>query len=113
MMLRTSSRSCHLRIFLATLAMLLFATLAAYGQSLGDVARENREQKAADAPTTPPKVITNKTLPKDPDAGPSTAESPAQAQTPPSPASAESSKKAARQRGGQTARRRKWKETNS
>src|ERR1035441_11117793 len=110
MMLRTSSQSCYLRIFLATLAMLLFATLAAYGQSLGDVARENGEKKAADAPPTPPKVITNKTLPKDPDAGPSTAESPTQAQTPPSPASAESSKKAARQRAAEQRAAEQWKQ---
>ena len=109
-MLRTSSRSCHLRIFLATLAMLLFATLAAYAQSLGDVARENREQKAADAPTTPPKVITNATLPKDPDAEPTAGESPTQAQTPPSPASAESSKKAARQRAAEQRAAEQWKQ---
>lgn len=40
----------------------------ALGQSLGDVARENREkQNAEDAPASKPKVITNKDLPKDPD----------------------------------------------
>jgi flagellar motility protein MotE (MotC chaperone) len=91
--------------------MLLFATLAAYAQSLGDVARENREQKAADAPTTPPKVITNKTLPKDPDAEPTAGESQTQAQTPPPPASTESSKKAARQRAAEQRAAAQWKQT--
>lgn len=49
-------------------------SVAAFGQlqSLGDIARENREKKAAEASSsTPPKVITNKNLPKDPDASPS------------------------------------------
>jgi hypothetical protein len=44
----------------------------AYGQSLGDIARENREKQNAEAAasTTPPKVITNKDLPKDPNPNP-------------------------------------------
>ena len=52
---------------LATLPM----SVAALGQSqsLGDIARENREKKAAEeSSSTPPKVITNKNLPKDPEA---------------------------------------------
>lgn len=43
--------------------LLLFASVAAYGQSLGDVARETREKAAA--ATTPPKVITDLDLAKD------------------------------------------------
>jgi uncharacterized coiled-coil protein SlyX len=45
----------------------------AYGQSLGDVARENREkQKAKAASSAPkPKVITNENLPANPEATPS------------------------------------------
>jgi hypothetical protein len=40
----------------------------AYGQSLGDIARQNREQQSAeDASGARPKVITNKDLPQDPD----------------------------------------------
>jgi hypothetical protein len=48
-------------------ALALLITMAAHGQSLGDVARENREAKArADsASATQPKVITNKDFPKD------------------------------------------------
>lgn len=57
------------RMFLKVLAIALFANLAAYGQSLGDVARENREkQNAAEASGTKPKVITNQDLPQDPQA---------------------------------------------
>lgn len=44
--------------------LLLFASVTAYGQSLGDVARENREKKAESAATAPPKVITDSDLPK-------------------------------------------------
>jgi len=38
------------------------------GQSLGDIARENKRKKETEAsPATPPKVITNADLPKNPD----------------------------------------------
>lgn len=57
-----------MRIVSITLALLL--STAAFGQSLGDVARENREekekQKAASALAAQPRVITNKDLPQDP-----------------------------------------------
>ncbi len=56
------------RMFLRILAFALLMSPVAYGQSLGDVARENREQKAEDQSAASPKVITNKDLPKDPDA---------------------------------------------
>jgi predicted RNase H-like nuclease (RuvC/YqgF family) len=58
------------RVFFKMLAIALVMNSAAYGQSLGDVARENREkQNANDASTAAkPRVITNKDLPKDPDA---------------------------------------------
>ncbi len=64
------------RMFLRVLAIALLINLAAYGQSLGDIARENREnQNAQDASSTAkPKVITNKDLPKDPDANPGPSE---------------------------------------
>jgi hypothetical protein len=55
----------HRIIRIAAIALSLLMSLAAHGQSLGDVARENREKKAEDASTTPPRVITNKDLPKD------------------------------------------------
>jgi len=58
------------RLFLNVAAMTLLVSSAAFGQSLGDVARENREkQNVGDAASAgKPKVITNKDLPKDPDA---------------------------------------------
>ncbi len=55
-------------IRIAAIALSLLMTLVAYGQSLGDVARENREKKADDTSTTLPRMITNKDLPKDPEA---------------------------------------------
>ncbi len=110
-MRRIFSQSFHVRIFLTVLATLLFAIPAAYGQSLGDVARENREQKASNA-SPPPKVITNKTLPKDPDAdaNSSTGESQTQAQTEPSPANVESSRQTARQPAAERRAAERWKQ---
>jgi hypothetical protein len=57
------------RMFLKIVAIALLMSPAAYGQSLGEVARQNREkQKAKDASSTAkPKVITNENLPKGPD----------------------------------------------
>jgi AraC-like DNA-binding protein len=56
------------RIFLRILLVALLTDLTAYGQSLGDVARENREkQSAEDASAPKPKVITNKDLSAEPD----------------------------------------------
>ena len=51
------------------MAIALLMSAVVYGQSLGDIARENREkQKAKDASSTAtPKVITNENLPKSPD----------------------------------------------
>ena len=45
--------------------LLLLGSVTLYGQSLGDVARENREKKAEAPPTANPKVITDGDLPKD------------------------------------------------
>jgi hypothetical protein len=63
------------RIFLKIFAIALLVSSAAYGQSLGDIARENREkQNAENASAAHPKVITNASLPKDPDASQEPAE---------------------------------------
>ena len=58
------------RMFLKILPIALLMSSVVYGQSLGDVARENREkQKAKNASSTAkPKVIANEDLPKNPDA---------------------------------------------
>jgi len=64
------------RVFVRTLAIALAISSAAFGQSLGDIARDLREQKAEDPAAPLPKVITNKDLPKDSDgnAAPPTAQ---------------------------------------
>jgi hypothetical protein len=65
-MLRVSSQRFHANIILEISALLFLTGGAGYSQSLGDAARENREKKAAETSTTPPKVITNADLPKNP-----------------------------------------------
>ena|ERR1035438_5899061 len=53
------------RMFLKMLAIALLTSAACYGQSLGDVARENRQKKAEDALIiAPSKVITTADFPK-------------------------------------------------
>ncbi len=65
-----------MQLFLGTLAIAFLAHPASYGQSLADMARENRDkQSAADATTPKPRVITNKDLPKDLNPAPSQAPS--------------------------------------
>jgi acetyl-CoA carboxylase beta subunit len=57
------------QITLKILPVALLMSAVVYGQSLGDVARENREKQKAKAAssTAKPKVITNESLPKNPD----------------------------------------------
>ncbi|MGD0791557.1 MAG: hypothetical protein ABR920_07280 [Terriglobales bacterium] len=90
------------RMFLKIVAIALLMNSAAYGQSLGDVARENREKKAEDASAAQPKVITNKDLPKDPEAN----QEPPEAQ---SGASAAASSEAAEQRLAEQRAAEQWK----
>jgi len=72
---RVMQRRLIQRMFLRTLAIALLMCSTGYGQSLGEIARENRDKQNADpAPTAKPKVITNKDLPKDPDANQSPSE---------------------------------------
>jgi hypothetical protein len=52
------------RLFLKRLALMLLTASAAYGQSLGDVARENRQRMAEDAAIAPPLVVTTADFPK-------------------------------------------------
>jgi predicted RNase H-like nuclease (RuvC/YqgF family) len=57
------------RMFLTIMAIALLMSSVVYGQSLGDIARENREKKNNEDPSAAqPRVITNKDLSKDPDA---------------------------------------------
>jgi predicted RNase H-like nuclease (RuvC/YqgF family) len=65
------------RVFLKISAIALLMSSAAYGQSLGDIARANREkQNAENRSAAQPSVITNANLPKDPDANQEPAEAP-------------------------------------
>ncbi len=78
-MLRVSSR--HVRqCGVPTAMLLLLASATTYGQSLGDVARKNREKNAKLAATAPSKVITDSDLTKDVQ-GPEEADSSSKAQT--------------------------------
>ena len=106
-MLRVSSQRFHCQIILRMLALLLLTSLVAYGQSLGDVARENREKKAADTSTTPPKVITNRNLPKDPDGYTGPRENESEAQT--ARANAAADQHAAEQRAAEQQAAEQWK----
>ena len=82
------------RVFLTIFAMALLMSSAAYGQSLGDIARANREKKTEDASATQPKAITNANLPKDPDAD----KKPAEAQSGASASSTAADHRSAQQR---------------
>ena len=75
-------------------------------QSLGDVARENREQKAGTSSTTP-KVITNKDLQTD---GDDDSSAPPNPPTPPRPTSDSTSRKAAAQRATDQRVAEQWKQ---
>lgn len=56
------------RIILKALAIALLMSIPAYGQSLGEIAREYREkQNAQEASGAEPKVFTNKDLPANPE----------------------------------------------
>jgi hypothetical protein len=66
----TDMRHFAARRILIVAGVAWLTAAVALGQSLGDVARENREKQNAEdgsAQTPKPKVITNKDLPKDPD----------------------------------------------
>ncbi len=95
---------------LAIVAMSLLSNPSARAQSLGDAARENREKKQADPSATQPKVITNATIPKDPDADSDSVPNDQPTQSGTSPANVESSRKAARQRAVERRAAQQWKQ---
>jgi hypothetical protein len=69
---RVMGRGAMQPVLVKIFAIVLLTSPAAYGQSLGDIARENREKQNAEdgsLATPKPKVITNADLPKDPNAG--------------------------------------------
>lgn len=56
-------------------ALLFTLTYASYGQSLGDVAREQRQKQQAKDPKAAAKVVTNDEIPESPDAASSSDDS--------------------------------------
>jgi hypothetical protein len=66
------------RIFLKVMATALFVSSACYAQSLGDVARANRERTAEDAAIAPPMVITTADFPPNTHTNPAPSDSQAQ-----------------------------------
>jgi hypothetical protein len=107
-MLRVSSQRFHANIILEISALLFLTGGAGYSQSLGDAARENREKKAAETSTTPPKVITNADLPKNPNGSTGATEENNMPATP-SSADAAASRKAAEQRADDQRAAHHWK----
>ena len=107
-MLRVSSQPFHANIILEISALLFLTGGAGYSQSLGDAARENREKKAAETSTTPPKVITSADLPKNPNGSTGATEENNMPATP-SSADAAASRKAAEQRADDQRAAHHWK----
>jgi hypothetical protein len=107
---RSSAQRRHFHTFLTILAMLFLASLTVAAQSLGDIARENREKKDVEQPiATPREVITNANLPKDPDADEGQSTDETRTQTAACPANTVSSKKAAEQRAREQRAAAQWK----
>jgi len=93
------------RLSVTICAMALLMSSAAYGQSLGDIARANREKKTEDASAVQPRVITNANLPKDPDAN----QEPAEAQSGASASSTAADHRSAQQRLAEQRAADQWK----
>ena len=94
------------RVFLKISAIALLMSSAAYGQSLGDIARANREkQNAENTSAAQPRVITNANLPKDPDAN----QEPAEAQSGTNASSTAADHRSAQQRWAEQRAADQWK----
>ena len=94
------------RIFLKISAIALLMSSAAYGQSLGDIARANREkQNAENTSAAQPRVITNANLPKDPDSN----QEPAEAQSGTNASSTAADHRSAQQRLAEQRAADQWK----
>jgi predicted RNase H-like nuclease (RuvC/YqgF family) len=94
------------RVLLKISAIALLMSSAAYGQSLGDIARANREkQNAENTSAAQPRVITNANLPKDPDAN----QEPAEAQSGTNASSTAADHRSAQQRLAEQRAADQWK----
>jgi predicted RNase H-like nuclease (RuvC/YqgF family) len=93
------------RLSVTIFGMALLMSSTAYGQSLGDIARANREKKTEAESAAPPKVITNANLPKDPDAN----QEPAEAQSGASASSTAADHRSSQQRLAEQRAADQWK----
>jgi hypothetical protein len=75
--------------------LLLLLTSASYGQSLGDVAREQRHKRQAKDPKAADKVVTNDEIPESPDASTNSSDDTAGAPESSTPAASSAGKKTA------------------
>lgn len=97
-----------LRMLLKLLAIGLLTNSICYGQSLGDVARENRERTAEDAAIAPPLVITTADFPKNMHTNPAPSE--LQAEKSNQAADQRSAQRSAQQRIAQQRAAQQWKQ---
>jgi predicted RNase H-like nuclease (RuvC/YqgF family) len=77
--------------------LVLLLAVASRGQSLGDVARQQRQKQQAKDPHATHKVVTNEEIPESPDASTSTSDDPDRSEEPSSPPVAAGGKKTAEQ----------------
>jgi hypothetical protein len=83
-------------VFCLPVVLFLF-TCASYGQSLGDLAREQREKQQAKDPKAAAKVVTNDEIPESPDASSSSSDDTDAAPESSTPAASSAGKKTADQ----------------
>jgi hypothetical protein len=88
-------RNYKIAFYLPVLLFLL--TCASYGQSLGDVAREQRQKQQAKDPKAPAKLVTNDEIPESPDASASSSDDDNAAPESSTPAASSAGKKTAEQ----------------
>jgi hypothetical protein len=77
--------------------LLLMLPRASYGQSLGDVARQQRQKQQARDPKATPKVVTNDEIPESPDASSSSSDDTGAGPESSAPAASSTGKKTADQ----------------
>lgn len=107
-MRRHFSRHTLFHTFLGTALLVTGPMVSA--QSLGEIAKELQDQKAANPPAPPAKVITNNDLPKDPNGDSSPPAGKPQQPSSPSAADAAAELRAARQRAAEQRAAAQWKQ---
>jgi hypothetical protein len=90
-------RTYKIALCLPGLLFLFLLACASYGQSLGDVAREQRQKQQAKDPKAAAKVVTNDEIPESPDASSSSSDDADGAPESSTPATSSAGKKTAEQ----------------